>query len=154
MKNNLWLIILPILLFVFKDFFPELCELIFKYKSLKGLGANMHDKILLFPVDLLFIAISYTTPKVVEVIAELSLISTKFTDDAQKFNHLNQYYPKLLNYYLRCGIMFVILPFMVIFTKYAVLISDNNKKFGSVMYTIIHYVISITAVIYSLFLYQ
>lgn len=152
-NENIWLIILPILLFVFKDFFPECCECIFSKHSLCGLWAKMVDKLIQFPVDLLFIAISYTVPKVIEITAKLSTISIENMDDAKELIKL--YSQEITNYYIRCGIMFIILTFLVIFTKYAVLLGDNeSKRKQQIALTVVHYIISIIAVIYSLFLYQ
>ena len=152
LNENIWLIILPVLLFIFKDFFPVFCERVFLKHSLSGLWAKMVDKLLQFPVDLLFIAISYTVPKVIEITSKLSLISIENMIDAQKL--INNYSIEIKNYYIRCGIMFVILPFLVIFTKYAVLLGDDeNKRKQQVLLTFFHYIISIAAVIYSLFLY-
>lgn len=152
-NENIWLIILPILLFVFKDFFPEFCEHVFSKHSLCGLWAKMVDKILQFPVDLLFIAISYTVPKVIEITAKLSTISIENMDDAKEL--INLYSREIRNYYIRCGIMFIILPFLVIFTKYAILLGDDeSKRKQQIALTVVHYIISIVAVVYSLFLYQ
>lgn len=154
-NNNVWLIILPILLFVLKNFFPLVCERVFSDHSLRGIWAKTVEELLQFPVDLLFIAISYTASKTIDTIYALSSLKTDSTFASDKLIDLNyQYAQNLLNYNVRCLVMLIILPVFVLFTKYAIKLGDEKKRRRQILLTISLYVVSIGAVIYSLFLYQ
>lgn len=154
-NNNVWLIALPVLLFVFKNFFPLVCERVFSDRSLRGVWAKTLEELLQFPVDLLFIAISYTAPKIIDTIYALSVLKTDNTIEMDELINLNyQYSQNLMNYYVRCFVMLIMLPIFVLFTKYAIKLGDERKRGRQIFLTLFLYAISIGAVIYSLFLYQ
>lgn len=154
-NNNIWLIVLPILLFIFKNFFPLVCERVFSDHDLRGVLEKTLEEFLQFPVDLLFIAISYTAPKTIDTIYALSSLKTDSfisSDELIKLNY--QYSQNLINYNVRCFVMLIMLPVFVLFTKYAIKLGDEQKRGRQIFLTLVLYSISIGAVIYSLFLYQ
>lgn len=154
-NNNIWLIILPILLFGFKNFLPIICERVFSDHSLHGIGVKTVEELIQFPVDLLFIAIGYTIPRINDTISAISLLETNDLLEANELVSLNnQYCQNLINYGTRCFIMLVALPVFVLLTKYAIKLGDEQKHPQQILLTIVLYVFSIWAIVYSLFLYQ
>ena len=156
MTNNTWLIILPILLFAFKNFLPIICERVFSDHTLNGVWSKTAEELLQFPVDLLFIAIGYTVPKICDTIYAISSLKTNDSiEEAIEIVELNtQYCQDLINYNMRCFIMLILLPIFVLFTKYAIKLGDEKKLLKQILLTTILYAFSIGAIIYSLFLYQ
>lgn len=154
-NNNIWLIALPILLFLFKNFFPLVCERVFSDHDLRGVWAKTLEELLQFPVDLLFIAISYTAPKIIDTIYALSALKTDNSISSEELAELNyRYSQNLINYNVRCFVMLIMLPIFVLFTKYAIKLGDEQKRIRQAFVTFFLYLISIGAVVYSLFLYQ
>ena len=155
MINNFLLIIFPILLFGFKNFLPIICERIFSGSDLKGVWAKTAEELIQFPVDLLFIAISYTIPKIIDTIYTLSsLKASNLIEESELVSSYSQYCKNLLNYSVRCFILLIMLPAFVLFTKLAIKLGDEKKITRQILLTIVLYALSIVAVIYSLFIYQ
>ena len=154
-NNNIWLIVLPILLFLLKNFFPLVCERVFSDHDLRGVWVKTLEELIQFPVDLLFIAISYTAPKVIDTIYVLSNLKTDSSISSEKLAELNyQYSQNLINYNIRCFVMLIMLPVFVLLTKLAIKLGDEQKKKQQFYVALVLYSISIGFVVYSLFLYQ
>ena len=58
-------IIFPVILFIFKYLLPGVAKSIFGTKNCKG---KIRVELIHFPIDLLFVAISYTIPKIIDII--------------------------------------------------------------------------------------
>jgi len=154
-NNNIWLIVLPILLFLLKNFFPLVCERVFSDHNLRGVWEKTIEELLQFPVDLLFIAISYTAPKIIDTIYALSNLKSDSSISSEKLIELNyQYSQNLINYNVRCFVMLIMLPVFVLLTKLAIKLGDEQKQKQQIIVTLALYLISLGAVVYSLFLYQ
>lgn len=154
-NNNIWLIILPILLFGFKYFLPIICEKVFSDHSLQGIWAKTAEELIQFPVDLLFIAIGYTIPRISDTISAISSLKTNDLLEANELISLNnQYCQNLINYIIRCFIMLIALPVFVLLTKYAIKLGDEQKGPKQILLVIVLYALSVCAIVYSLFLYQ
>ncbi len=160
MLNNLLLILFPILLFLLKNFFPLFCTKVFSEKNLKGIKTKIIEEFLQFPVDILFIAISYTIPRAIDVLNELTNLKLQLKLDIseetirQIIEQIELCNKCLFNYFIRDTIMLVLLPIITVSTKYSIKLGDENKRFNQIILTISLYAISIGAVIYSLFLYK
>lgn len=101
----------PVLLFLFKYILPWLSEMLHKVPS--GKRTKIKVELMQFPVDLLFVAIGYTIPQIIEIIFDLSIINT-ITDD---YNRL------ILKLFRNCTLTFLallVIPFFVFITKIAV----------------------------------
>ena len=154
-SSNLWFVLLPVLLFIFKYVFPMVCERVFSDRSCSGMGAKVIEELIQFPVDLLFISISYTAPKIIDTIYKLSSLKTDSTNLSNQLVALNlQYTQNLINYCIRCFVMLILLPAFVILTKYAIKLGDEKKSVCQIIFTLFLYTVSILSVVYSLFLYQ
>lgn len=126
----------PILLYVFKYILPSWAE--GAYTNRKREKEQAKIELLHFPVDLLFVAVGYTIPKIIEVTSQLALME-KITED------LVEEYRRLVTYVgIYCAESFAILmlvPFFVFATKFA----ENNYYKGKkrwIVQTVSCYVIS------------
>lgn len=110
-------LICPIVLFIFKYILPSFAEEAFSNK--KRARGQVKIELIHFPVDLLFVAISYAIPKIIEV-------STQFTKMANPSEDLTNQYPILVNkivfYSAESIVILMLVPFFVFFTKFA----ENN----------------------------
>lgn len=107
-------ILFPIILFLFKYILPSICESI--YKKTKREKKQIIIELIHFPVDLFFIAISYSIPKILEI---NTLISSLLTEKADNVNALIELTSRFNSNFALLLIMLIILPFCVFGTKRA-----------------------------------
>ena len=126
----------PILLFVFKYILPSLAEEIYTDKKREKEQAKIEA--LHFPVDLLFVAVGYIIPEIIEVTTQLAAMENITQDLVVEYERL------IVCIGVYCAEVFVILmlvPFMVFGTKFA----ENNyykKKYRWIAQTILCYFVS------------
>lgn len=138
-------LICPIVLFVFKYILPSLAEEAFSNKK-RGRG-QAKIEIIHFPVDLLFVAISYTIPKIIEV----ANLCTELEDQGE---NLTTQYKKIIGeivaYSAESIIILMLVPFFVFVTKFA----ENNyyqKRKRWIFQTMVCYLIACTLIWFSIF---
>lgn len=138
-------LICPIVLFVFKYILPSLAEEAFSNKK-RGRG-QAKIEIIHFPVDLLFVAISYTIPKIIEV----ANLCTELEDQGE---NLTTQYKKIIGeivvYSAESIIILMLVPFFVFVTKFA----ENNyyqKRKRWIFQTMVCYLIASTLIWFSIF---
>lgn len=116
-------LIFPILLFVFKSILPSIAEAVYKNKTRETEQAKI--ELLHFPVDLLFVAISYNIPKIIEVFTDLFYFSELNNDNIKKYQELilsNVLYSSTTFFLL------LIIPFYVFGTRIAEKQYFSGKK--------------------------
>jgi len=126
----------PVLLFLFKYILPIIAEAAYSDKSINI--SKVIEELLEFPLDMMFIAISYIVPKIIEA---LSL-------DAQAQNGQS-----VLHYLTISLVMLLLLPFLVFCAKLAVKWHYQKRNCLRNILCIILYGISIICIAVSLFLY-
>lgn len=104
----------PVLLFIFKYILPSIAEAAFK--NTKREKEQVKIELIHFPVDLLFVAISYTVPQLVEVITELLAIwELKDLD----INLCKELISNFVRYFSLSIFVLLLIPFYVFGTKVA-----------------------------------
>ncbi len=139
-------IALPILLFVFKYILPMLAKCIFG-KSPKLDLQEIIIELINFPADLLFVAISYAFPNIIEVLGEMKSYNPI---NEQNINVLNDLLHRLIYNGVCVFILFLLLPFCVFATRYIDKQYFKGNKVRSVIFTILMYIFSIVCIIISL----
>ena len=137
---ELFAIAFPMLLFLFKYILPIIAEACFSNQEISI--TKLCEEFIQFPIDMMFIAISYIIPKIIQVI---SLASEVESSDFPVQSLL-----------LYCGIGFImllLLPFLVFVSKLAVKRHYQKKKLSCNVIAIILYIVSILCIICSLFLF-
>lgn len=79
-------VIFPVLLFLFKYILPWLAEAANDVPS--GKRTQIKVELIQFPVDLMFVAIGYTIPQIIEIILDLSIINITNDSGASDYNKL------------------------------------------------------------------
>lgn len=135
----------PILLFVFKYILPSWAEGAYTNKKREKEQAKIET--IHFPVDLLFVAIGYTIPKIIEVTSQLAFMENITEDSVDEYRRL------ITCVGIYCAESFVILmvvPFFVFATKFA----ENNyykKKKRWIAQTVLCYIVSAGIIWISIF---
>ena len=138
-------LIFPILLFVFKYILPSIAEAV--YNNTIREKEQVKIELIHFPVDLLFVAISYTIPKIVEVTTELSLLDILDEKNIQVYQGLIN---DLAMYCAETVVALLVIPFAVFFTK----IAENDyfkKRRRWILHVVLWYFIAIVLIVVSLF---
>lgn len=121
MVTKLLALFFPILLFIFKYILPSLAEEAYSNKKREKEQAKIEA--LHFPVDLLFVAVGYTIPKIIEVNTQLATMQSITKD-------LIDEYRRLVTcagiYYAVSFVILMLVPFFVLITKFA----ENNYYKG------------------------
>lgn len=107
-------LVFPIILFVFKYILPSIAEA--AYKNTKREKKQMKIELIHFPVDLLFVAISYTIPRIIEVSSELSLMGKENNID---LNYYQDCWMAFILYFSLSILLLLLVPFYVFGTKVA-----------------------------------
>lgn len=135
----------PILLYVFKYILPSWAEGVYTNRKREKEQAKI--ELLHFPVDLLFVAVGYTIPKIIEVTSQLALME-KITEDLDEYRRL------VTCVGIYCAESFAILmlvPFFVFAAKFA----ENNYYKGKkrwIVQTVSCYVISMGIIWITIFI--
>lgn len=116
-------LIFPILLFLFKYILPSIAESVYKNTTREKEQAKV--ELLHFSVDLLFVAISYTIPKIIEVVSNLSSFATINEDNIKAYQKLIS---SIVMYCSTTVFLLLIIPFYVFGTKIAEKRYFSNKK--------------------------
>lgn len=144
----------PVLLFLFKYILPWLAETVDNVPS--GKRTKIKIELIQFPVDLMFVAIGYTIPQIIEIILDLSLIND-ITND------YNQLIVELLKNCLFAFLALLFIPFFVFGAKMAVNVffsiskdkdsKDKNSKNKAKMITIsaLLYLFAVGSIWFSIF---
>jgi len=114
-------LVFPILLFLFKYILPSWAEQVYTNKTREKKQAKIEA--IHFPVDLLFVAIGYTVPKIIEVTNQLASMKC-ITPDL-----MNEYKELIKCVGIYCGesvAILMLVPFVVFATKFA-----ENNYYGS-----------------------
>lgn len=110
-------LVCPVVLFVFKYILPSFAEEAFTNK--KRARGQAKIELIHFPVDLLFVAISYTIPKIIEV-------ANQFSEMDNQTGNLTAEYKEMINriviYSAESIFIIMLVPFFVFITKFA----ENN----------------------------
>lgn len=139
-------IIFPVILFIFKYILPSMAEAI--YNNTTREKKQIKIELIYFPIDLLFVAISYTIPKIVETTAELTKLIAIDKDTIIIYKQL------LINIIIYCTetiIMVMFLPFVVFFVK-MIIKNFYKKKKRWVVQILVLYLITIASIFVSLFI--
>jgi len=116
-------LIFPILLFLFKYILPSIAEAVYKNTTREKEQAKV--ELLHFPVDLLFVAISYTIPKIIEAVSGLSSFATVNEENIKAYQELIS---SIVMYCSTTVFLLLIIPFYVFGTKIAEKRYFSNKK--------------------------
>ena len=138
-------LLLPMLLFGFKYGLPWLAEEV--YTKRKREKEQIKIELLHFPVDLLFVAISYTISKIIEVSSQLTLMESVTVESISEYKLLISY---LVVYSTESLVILLLVPIFVFLTK----LSENNyykKKRKWIFQTLLYYLISIIIIAFSIF---
>lgn len=138
--------IFPVLLFLFKYLLPALAEAIIPDKEF-----NMEQiklELLQFPVDIMFVAISYVIPKVIEILNTAGKAKAALLVTVQ-----GKILQEVIIYFVMCIIMLFLLPFLVFLSKLCVKWYYQEKKRKRNILVLILYIISFGCVAISLFIY-
>lgn len=135
----------PILLFIFKYILPSIAEAV--YKKTEREKEQVKIELIHFPVDLLFIAISYTIPKIIELTSRLSLLVKLQPMDIDTYKELLS--KCFINFSLSMFILLLI-PFCVFVTKLVekYYYSESNKWY-KILFLV--YFVAISLVCLSIF---
>ncbi len=101
----------PVLLFLFKYVLPWLAETVNQVPS--GKKTKIKVELIQFPVDLMFVAIGYTIPQIIEIIFDLVIIN-------EIGNDYNQLILDLLRNCIFTFSALLVIPFFVFGSKMAV----------------------------------
>lgn len=107
-------LVFPTVLFVFKYILPSIAEA--AYKNTKREKKQMKIELIHFPVDLLFVAISYTIPQIIEVTSELSLMGKADNID---LNYYQDCWAAFILYFSLSILILLLVPFYVFGSKIA-----------------------------------
>lgn len=130
--------IFPVLLFLSKYLLPALAEAVIPEKEF-----NMEQiklELLQFPLDMMFVAISYVIPKIIEILNPTGIAEGEILQE-------------VIIYFVICIIMLFLLPFLVFLSKLSVKwhyqqkYRERNILAGSL------YIISIGCIAISMFIY-
>lgn len=110
-------LVFPVLLFLFKYVMPAWAEEV--YTNKKREREQVKIEAIHFPVDLLFVAVSYTIPKIIEVTSQLAVMDKLTEDMMSEYQRLIQC---ILVYGAESFLCLLLVPFFVFLTKSA----ENN----------------------------
>lgn len=132
----------PVLLFLFKYILPWLAETVDKVPS--GKRTKIKVELIQFPVDLMFVAIGYTIPQIIEIIFDLSIIN----EIASDYNQL------IIELFRNCIFTFsalLVIPFFVFGSKMAMnsFFSKDKAKMISILAFL--YLIAVISIWFSIF---
>lgn len=136
----------PILLFLFKYILPWIAETAHGVPS--GKKTQLVVELIQFPVDLLFVAIGYVIPQIVDVIFDLSHI------DIAKEQNLANYQNLIFTLGRNCVytvILLLLVPFFVFISKISLKKYFGDKKPQAFFITLALYIIAGTAIWLSVF---
>lgn len=140
-------LVFPILLFLFKYILPSLAETV--YKNTKREKEQAKVELLHFPVDLLFVAISYTIPKIIENVSDLSEFSTI---NETNIGMYKEFIASIIIYCSSTVFLLLIIPFYVFLTKLAEKYYFCDNKKVTWIIEILLYIIAIFLIWISLFI--
>lgn len=126
----------PILLYVFKYILPSLAEEVYTNKKREKEQAKIEA--IHFSVDLLFVAVGYTIPKIIEITSKLTMMESMTTNVVSEYKSL---VVSFVIYSIESFVILMLVPFIVFVTKFA----ENNyyrKKKRWIVQTVICYLIS------------
>ena len=150
MSNDLLVKILalafPIVLFIFKYILPSIAEA--AYKKTTREKEQVKIELIHFPVDLLFVAIGYTIPQIIDITSKMSSVVMEKSSDIATYQELLSSF--VINFGLSIFILLLI-PFYVFGTKLAekYYFSKNLKLLFVILLP--SYVISIFLIGFSIF---
>lgn len=130
--------IFPGLLFLFKYLLPALAEAVIPDKEF-----NMEQiklELLQFPLDMMFVAISYVIPKIIEILNTAGVAKGEILQE-------------VIIYFAICIIMLFLLPFLVFLSKLCVKWHYQGKNRDRNILGVILYIISIGCIAISMFIY-
>lgn len=138
-------IIFPLILFIFKYILPSMAEVV--YNNTTREKKQIKIELMHFPIDLLFVAISYTIPKIVETTTQLAAITAIDQTSIVLYQKLIR---DVAIYCTETVVMLMGLPFVVLFTK---MIEKNYYKKAKrwVAQVVILYLVSMASILLSLF---
>lgn len=111
-------LIFPALLFVFKYVLPSLAEAALTDKDFQKKKVKI--ELIHFPVDLLFVAISYTVPQIIEIKSKLAAIEETKNDNLEQYLIIHSQLNANLNRNLILSFaMLLLVSFCVFVTKLA-----------------------------------
>ena len=131
---NILAIVFPVLLFVFKYILPFLAQAAMSEQEINF--TEIIEEILQFPLDLMFIAISYNIPKVINALTLEEELEQKSA---------------LIRYCTISLFMLLVLPFFVFLAKLAIKMHYKRNMCGRNIIEVCLYVISVACIILSLF---
>ena len=135
----------PVLLFVFKYILPSWAEGI--YTNKKREREQVKIEALHFPVDLLFVAVGYTIPKIIEVTSQLATMENTTQDLMDEYRSLIE---SVGVYCAESFLILMLVPFIVFATKFAAT-NYYRKKKRWIAQTIICYAIAVGLIWISIF---
>ena len=136
----------PVLLFLFKYILPWLSETAHRVPS--GRKTQLVVELIQFPTDLLFVAIGYVIPQIIDVIFDLSHL------DVAKEQDLTNYHNLISALGRNCVYTFILLllvPFFVFLSKIALEILFGDKKPQAFFLTLALYILAGAAIWLSVF---
>lgn len=136
----------PILLFLFKYILPWTSEIAHDIPS--GQKTQILVELIQFPVDLLFVAIGYMIPQIIEVIFDLSHIDVAQEKDLTNYHSLVYALGRNCVYTF---ILLLIVPFLVFISKIALKKFFSDDKPQTFFIVIFLYMIAGASIWFSIF---
>lgn len=136
----------PILLFLFKYLLPILAEDAMSERDLNT--EKIKQEILQFPLDLMFIAISYVIPKIIEILRLPVVAKCTVQQVAQKSNS-----QEVIIYFVICLIMLFLLPFFVFLVKLCIKWHSQERMRKRNILVLFLYIIPIICIVISMFIF-
>lgn len=136
----------PILLFLFKYILPLTSEIAYDVPS--GQKTQIEVELIQFPVDLLFVAIGYMIPQIIEVIVDLSHVDITQEQDLTNYHTLIYALGRNCVYTF---ILLLIIPFLVFMSKIALKKFFSVHKYQTFFIVLILYIIAGAAIWFSIF---
>lgn len=140
-------LIFPILLFIFKYILPSIAETVFTNKSKEK--EQIKIELLHFSVDLLFVAIGYNVPKIIEITSNLYALTVVSDKNIKIYQELMM---NAIKYSATTFFILFIIPFYVLGSKLAEKWYFEDKKTQMLFVEIILYMSAFFLIWISLFL--
>lgn len=132
----------PVILFLCKYMLPSFVESVYKVPS--GNRTQIKVELIQFPVDLMFVAIGYTIPQIIEIIFDLAIINGITSD-------YDQLITELFKYCIFTFSALVFMPFFVFGAKEAVNRFFSKDTAKMIAISVFLYLLAVASIWFSIF---